>query len=325
MVKDGHTIVIGGLFRESSSTSRGQVPFLGNLPLAGVLFRNQRDQTVREEIIILLTPHIVKDDAAYSQLSEQQLTEAEKLRVGVRQGMMPWGRERMAEGCYEKAVEEKNKGKKDSAIWWLNCAMNLNPKFTEAIDMKEELTGKVLTQADNSSIRTFLRKEMLMERPSGAAPVPASVPIDVPRSTAPSTRTNAPSTQPIIDAAATKSQSPATQPSQTVASEVAMTGDVESTTTATTEPSTQPSTLTAEAPVSPLAPQNQPSATVTITELPEAPQNDANSAPSWVRSIRGFLQMFEPIPGHKVGDDKSAVTATPTEEAVSAPHSNGDH
>jgi type IV pilus assembly protein PilQ len=323
MVKDGHTIVIGGLFRESSTTSRGQVPFLGNLPLAGVLFRNQRDNTVREEIIILLTPHIVKDDAAYSQLSEQQLSEAEKLRVGVRKGMMPWGRERLAEGCYEKAVEEKNHGKKDSAIWWLNCATNLNPKFTEAIDMKEELTGKVVTQADNSSIRTFLRKEMLMERPSGAAPVPASVPIDVPRTTAPSTRTNPPSTQPIIDAAVTTPATPTTQPTQGVSSEVAMSGDVES--TPTTEPSTQPATATAEVPTSPLALQNQPPATVTITELPETPSNDANSSPSWIRSLHGFLRMFEPIPGHKVGDDKTAVTATPTEEAVSTPHSNGDH
>src|SRR5205814_7865144 len=61
MVKDGHTIVIGGLFRESSDTARGQVPFLGNLPGAGWLFRNQRDRTTREEIIILLTPHVVKD------------------------------------------------------------------------------------------------------------------------------------------------------------------------------------------------------------------------------------------------------------------------
>jgi type IV pilus assembly protein PilQ len=84
MVKDGNTIVIGGLFREDSNTSRGQVPFLGNLPLAGALFRKQSDHTLREEVIILLTPHIVKDDAAYSSLSEEALKEAETLRVGVR-------------------------------------------------------------------------------------------------------------------------------------------------------------------------------------------------------------------------------------------------
>src|SRR5204863_2186034 len=61
MVKDGRTIVIGGLFRESSVSGRSQIPFLGNLPLAGALFRNQKDHTQRDEVIILLTPHVVKE------------------------------------------------------------------------------------------------------------------------------------------------------------------------------------------------------------------------------------------------------------------------
>src|SRR4029453_880777 len=70
MVKDGHTVVIGGLFRESSLTTRSQIPGLGDIPILGVLFRAQEDQTAREEIIILLTPHIVKDDSAYPKISE---------------------------------------------------------------------------------------------------------------------------------------------------------------------------------------------------------------------------------------------------------------
>src|SRR5437660_12891838 len=93
MVKDGHTVVIGGLFRETSQTSRSQVPGLGNIPLLGNLFKNQSDSTKREEVIILLTPHIIKDDSMYARASEAQLKETEKLRVGVRQGMMPIGRE----------------------------------------------------------------------------------------------------------------------------------------------------------------------------------------------------------------------------------------
>jgi hypothetical protein len=35
MVKDGHTILIGGLFREVSTATRGQVPLLGNIPVLG--------------------------------------------------------------------------------------------------------------------------------------------------------------------------------------------------------------------------------------------------------------------------------------------------
>ena len=75
MVKDGHTIVIGGLFREiERQRASSQVPFLGNLPVAGPLFRKpDATRPTREEVIILLTPHIVKDDAAYAKLSEEEL------------------------------------------------------------------------------------------------------------------------------------------------------------------------------------------------------------------------------------------------------------
>ena len=143
MIKDGRTIVIGGLFRESSTAARSQIPILGNLPIIGPAFRQQRDQTKREEVIILITPHIVKDDAAYSQISEQQAHEMEKLRVGVRKGMQPWGRERMAEMYYECATKEMNKARPDrkKAIWYLDAATGLNPTFLEAINLKQELTG----------------------------------------------------------------------------------------------------------------------------------------------------------------------------------------
>jgi len=166
MIKDGRTILIGGLFRESSTSSRAQVPFMGNLPWIGNLFRQQHDQTTREEIIILLTPHIVKDDVAYSDASLAELKIADKLRVGVRKGMMWWGRERLAESDYERAVHEMSKPRpsRKKALWYLDSATNLNPKFLEAIEMKQSLTGKEVTDVDNSSIRGFLRREMLMER-----------------------------------------------------------------------------------------------------------------------------------------------------------------
>jgi type IV pilus assembly protein PilQ len=171
MIKDGHTMVIGGLFRESSDVAKSQVPFLGNLPLAGPLFRNQRDRTSREEIIILLTPHIIKDDSVYDKLSKDELKKAEALRVGTRKGMMPWGRERMAEAEYEKALAEYNKSKRNNqrVLWHLNSAINLNPKFSEAIDLKQRITGREVSGADGSSIRGYVSRAILADRP--AAPV----------------------------------------------------------------------------------------------------------------------------------------------------------
>ncbi len=196
MVKDGHTVVIGGLFRESSESNRNQIPILGNLPIAGYLFRNQRDTTVREEVIILLTPHIVQDDDAYAQLSREQLKNAEKMRVGVRRGMMPFGRERMADWYYHIALNEMSKSNPDrkKAIFFLDCATSLNPTFMEAINLKQELTGREVTTSDGSSIRTFVTKAIMVDLPPPATQPAAEAP-----STQPLASNPTPSTQPLAD------------------------------------------------------------------------------------------------------------------------------
>jgi type IV pilus assembly protein PilQ len=166
MVKDGETIVLGGLFKDSGSTTKSQVPLLGSVPFAGQLFRQQDDSTTRQEVIFLLTPHIVKDDSVFGQLSEQEARDIERLRVGTRQGMMPWGRERLAESCYVGAQQELHKAKPDLCLvrFYLDCATDLNPTFLEALDLKEKVTGKQLAMSDNSSIRSFVRREMLEDR-----------------------------------------------------------------------------------------------------------------------------------------------------------------
>jgi type IV pilus assembly protein PilQ len=166
MVRDGHTIVIGGLFREQSESMRDQVPYLGNIPIVGNLFRSRRDRTVREEVIILLTPHVVKDDVAYSRFSEEQLRSLERMRVGVRRGMMPWGRERLAESSYNRALSEldRDRPNRRKALWHLNGATNLNPMFSEAMDLKVTLTGQEITAVDGSSVRNFVRQQILTER-----------------------------------------------------------------------------------------------------------------------------------------------------------------
>jgi type IV pilus assembly protein PilQ len=230
MVKDGHTIVIGGLFRESTVSSKSQVPFVGNLPLVGMLFKNQRDRTVREEVIILLTPHIVQDDAAYSRMSEQELRLAEQLRVGVRKGMMPWGRERLAEGWYEAAKKELNKPTPDRGLakWHLDAAINLNPHFSEAIQLREQLTGTELTAADGSTIRGFVRRAILNDvvpstQPTTApvlraeAPAPTSQPFTFGEATA-ETPAETPATQP----AEATAETPTSQPTQDVTVEAPM-------------------------------------------------------------------------------------------------------
>ena len=63
MVRDGQTVVIGGLFREKVKSEVSKVPVVGDIPFFGQLFRGNSDSTVREEIIVLLTPHIIDVEA----------------------------------------------------------------------------------------------------------------------------------------------------------------------------------------------------------------------------------------------------------------------
>jgi type II secretory pathway component GspD/PulD (secretin) len=61
-IKDGVTIVIGGLIKEEKIDSIKKVPILGDIPFLGVGFRNEDKQLRKTELVIFLTPHIVTGD-----------------------------------------------------------------------------------------------------------------------------------------------------------------------------------------------------------------------------------------------------------------------
>ncbi len=63
MIKDGSTIVIGGLRREDKTSSSDQVPILGRIPVLGFFFRSGTKKTERTELLVMLTPHIVSGDS----------------------------------------------------------------------------------------------------------------------------------------------------------------------------------------------------------------------------------------------------------------------
>ena len=59
-VGDGETFIIAGLINEEERTSNNKVPILGDLPLFGSLFKNKKTDIDRSELIITITPHILK-------------------------------------------------------------------------------------------------------------------------------------------------------------------------------------------------------------------------------------------------------------------------
>ena len=143
LVRDGHTIVIGGLFRERTTSGRSQVPGLGNIPIAGALFRRRTDNTVREEVIVLITPHIIQHPVDEA-VSEQYNDEADRIRLGLRKEMMWFGRSRLAQTQMKWARQNVQKGNYSKALWDLNMTLSLEPRMTEAINLKERLTKETI-------------------------------------------------------------------------------------------------------------------------------------------------------------------------------------
>lgn len=60
-VKDGGSVIIGGLMRQSSTTGKNKIPILGDIPLLGALFSTSTSQEEEVELVIIVTPHIMKD------------------------------------------------------------------------------------------------------------------------------------------------------------------------------------------------------------------------------------------------------------------------
>ncbi|MBN1869619.1 MAG: secretin and TonB N-terminal domain-containing protein [Candidatus Omnitrophica bacterium] len=61
-VKDGDTIVIGGLLRSEVAQTKTQVPILGNIPVLGAAFRHKDSFDDQRELIVFITPHILDEE-----------------------------------------------------------------------------------------------------------------------------------------------------------------------------------------------------------------------------------------------------------------------
>jgi general secretion pathway protein D len=72
VVKDKETVVIGGLIQDQESETVSKVPFLGDIPGLGWLFKTKSKSRKKTNLMILLTPHIVKDASDLAAISDMQ-------------------------------------------------------------------------------------------------------------------------------------------------------------------------------------------------------------------------------------------------------------
>ncbi len=66
LVENGETIVLGGVYEQATNDNVSKVPFLGDLPLIGILFRNTTKQDDKEELLVFVTPKIIKEGLSFN-------------------------------------------------------------------------------------------------------------------------------------------------------------------------------------------------------------------------------------------------------------------
>lgn len=170
LVDDGKTVLIGGLFRERTVNSRQQVPGLGNIPLAGLLFQRRDEETVREEVIILLTVHVLKNSQHENEQFAALIDDVERVRTGMRRGLLGTGRERLAQAYFQEAVTQAERGKDDLALLNVRMALHNQPRHIGAIKLKEKLQARRAWDDEGARSRTFLLDLLRSERGNPAEP-----------------------------------------------------------------------------------------------------------------------------------------------------------
>jgi general secretion pathway protein D len=78
VVQDQQTVVIGGLMRDTQSVDVTKVPILGDIPLIGNLFRNRTTRNVKTNLLLLLTPYIIRDPQDFQEIYRIKMEEREE-------------------------------------------------------------------------------------------------------------------------------------------------------------------------------------------------------------------------------------------------------
>ncbi len=77
-VKDGHTVVIGGLVGNKVDHTAVKIPLLGDIPVLGFLFRSTKDIVEKTNLVLVLTPYIIRDDSDMRRIFEERMHERQE-------------------------------------------------------------------------------------------------------------------------------------------------------------------------------------------------------------------------------------------------------
>jgi type II secretory pathway component GspD/PulD (secretin) len=142
MVRDGETVVIGGLIESRDVQTVKRVPFLGYLPVIGWMFSTESTEVKRTEIIVLLTPKVL-ENGARAQDGELEVDRAEAGRDRFRQGFGPVARVEQARRTLEDAREALGRGNLDSARSLCDRSLLLDPLADGTLELSQEIDARL--------------------------------------------------------------------------------------------------------------------------------------------------------------------------------------
>ncbi|MEM8608212.1 MAG: type II secretion system secretin GspD [Myxococcota bacterium] len=79
MVRDQQTIVIGGLMRDAIQNTEDKVPVLGDIPILGALFRKTNKSKRKTNLLLILTPYIIRDPGDLREIFERKMQERQQM------------------------------------------------------------------------------------------------------------------------------------------------------------------------------------------------------------------------------------------------------
>ena len=198
IVENGQTVVIGGLFKEDTTSTRDQVPGLGDIPLIGNAFKGKDDSLERTEVIFLIKTTIVEPQ----QMTDNGLAAEEAIRdkrIGARNGLLPWSNDKLVASNLLTARDALAAGDKDKALWHTNLALYIAPTAADALAMKQEVTGERIAYHDRSQLDGVFDAEMDDVLMNHGMPATESKPTPATADAVQSTQSSTSSTTPVND------------------------------------------------------------------------------------------------------------------------------
>jgi len=138
MVRDGCTVVIGGLMRDETKTTTSQIPLFGSLPVVGAAFRATSEELTRREIIVLITPRIVYEPDTCRE-GEKVACEFHRRQAVSKEKQSWYGKRALGRKYFRLAQTAWAEGDRKQALRFAELAVHFNPSSRAAIDLRSDI------------------------------------------------------------------------------------------------------------------------------------------------------------------------------------------